>query len=1134
MAVPHFSVSIVGRSSGRSAVMSAAYRHCARMDFEREARRIDYTRKRGLRHEEFVIPADAPDWLCKMIGDRSVAGASEAFWNHVEIFEKRGDAQLAKDVTIALPVELSTAENIQLMREFVEALITSKGMVADWVYHDVPGNPHVHLMTTLRPLTEGGFGAKKLPVLLPDGGPLRNDAGKIVYEVWAGGTEDFNALRDGWFSCLNRHLMLAGLDLYVDGRSFKKQGIELQPTLHIGVGATAVDRKSKEVQARETVALPTGLPVPTSAHAPLSAPFKAPGVPAHRRELERIALQEEVRAHNLRRIEENPRIVLDLVTREKSVFDERDIAKILHRYVDDAARFQGLMTRIIQHPDILRLDQERIDFTSGMRRPARVTTRQMIRLEARMASRANWLSEKSAFDVGRARLEKALSHFPRLSDEQKAAISHVTAASRIALVIGRAGAGKTTMMKAAREVWEAAGYQVVGAALAGKAAEGLEKEAGIASRTLSSWELRWDRGRNLLDEKTIMVLDEAGMVSSKQMALLLEQATLRGAKLVLIGDPEQLQPIEAGAAFRAIADRIGYAELETIYRQYEPWMREASLDLAHGHVENAVSSYVKHGRVMGSETKAEAVRRLIADWERDYDPGCSGLILAHLRRDVRLLNQLARQRLVERGFVEPGHSFKTEEGIRLFAAGDQIVFLKNDASLGVKNGLLAKVVTAGPGFVTAEIGAGEDRRLVRIDERLYRNLDHGYATTIHKSQGATVERVKVLASLSLDRHLTYVAMTRHRQELHVYYGIRSFSKAGGLGRVLSRKNTKETTLDYEENNFYRVALRFAEARGLHIINVAHMLVRARLEWTCRQKERLTELGSRLIAIAGRLRQKQLVIAPVQTPSDPIGPMVSGMTTFAKSIGQAVEEKLAVDPVLKRQWQEVLARFNKVYRDPETAFRALQVDAMMKDTEAARLTLDRVAKAPESFGELKGRPGFLANARQKRDRELALANASALARNLNRYLRARAEAEIGFMLDEHAIRQRASLEIPGLSPAAMETLSRLEVRLDRQQSSGGLDAPEIDGKVRSELERFAEAVATRFGERTLLVLAAKNPDGEVFQKLTADMSPAQKREVQAAWMAMRTSQQLSAAERLTKGQRQVEGLRKTQSKGLSLK
>ncbi|SIQ89373.1 plasmid mobilization system relaxase [Rhizobium sp. RU33A] len=1134
MAVPHFSVSIVARGSGRSAVMSAAYRHCARMDFEREARRIDYTRKQGLRHEEFVIPADAPDWLCKMIGDRSVAGASEAFWNHVEIFEKRVDAQLAKDMTIALPVELSTAENIQLMREFVEVFITSKGMVADWVYHDVPGNPHVHLMTTLRPLTEDSFGAKKRTVLLPDGRPLRNDAGKIVYEVWAGGTEDFNALRDGWFSCLNRHLTLAGLDLYVDGRSFKKQGIELQPTVHIGVGATAVDRKSKEVQARDTVALSAGLLVPGAASAPPSAPNKASGSSADRWELERIALQEQVRAHNLRRIEENPRIVLDLVTHEKSVFDERDIAKVLHRYVDDAGRFQGLMTRIMQHPDILRLDQERIDFSSGMRQPARLTTRQMIRLEARMANQAIWLSEKSAFDVSRARLERAFLNFPHLSDEQKAAISHVAAASRIALVIGRAGAGKTTMMKAAREVWEAAGYQVVGAALAGKAAEGLEKEAGIVSRTLSSWELRWDGGKNHLDEKTIMVLDEAGMVSSRQMARLVKEATLRGAKLVLIGDPEQLQPIEAGAAFRAIADRIGYAELETIYRQYQPWMREASLDLAHGHVEKAVASYAKHDRILGSETKIEAVRCLIADWDRDYDPGCSSLILAHLRRDVRLLNQLARERLVERGIVEPGHHFKTEEGIRLFAAGDQIVFLKNDALLGVKNGLLAKVIAAGPGFVTAEIGAGDDRRLVRIDERLYGNLDHGYATTIHKSQGATVEQVKVLASLSLDRHLTYVAMTRHRQELSVYYGRRSFKKAGGLGRVLSRKNAKETTLDYEENNFYRAALRFAEARGLHLLNVARMLVRDRLEWTCRQKERLTELGSRLIAIAGRLRQKQSVMATVQTPSDPVKPMISGMTAFAKSISEAVEEKLAVDPGLKRQWQEVLARFNKVYRDPEIAFRALQIDAMMKDPEAAPLKLDRVAKAPESFGELNGKPGLFASARQKRARDVALTNAPALARHLERYLKARAEAELRFKQDEHAIRQRASLEIPGLSPAAMETLSRLEARLDRQQSPGGLDTPEIDGKVRAELQRFAEAVATRFGERTLLSLAAKNADGEVFQKLTAGMTPAQKSEVQAAWMAMRTSQQLSVSEHLTKVRQHVEGLRQTQSKGLSLK
>ena len=289
MAVPHFSVSVVARGSGRSAVLSAAYRHCAKMEFEREARTIDYTRKRGLLHEEFVIPEDAPNWLRSMIADRTVSCASEAFWNAVEGSEKRSDAQLAKDVTMALPIELSADQNIALVREFVASHITAKGMVADWVYHDAPGNPHVHLMTTLRPLTDDGFGAKKVAVIGADGKPLRNDSGKIVYELWAGGVEDFNAFRDGWFVCQNRHLALAGLDIRVDGRSFEKQGIALEPTIHLGVGANAIKQKSAEASEPIT--------------------------------LERIELQEERRAENARRTEDRPAIVIDMIAREKSVFD---------------------------------------------------------------------------------------------------------------------------------------------------------------------------------------------------------------------------------------------------------------------------------------------------------------------------------------------------------------------------------------------------------------------------------------------------------------------------------------------------------------------------------------------------------------------------------------------------------------------------------------------------------------------------------------------------------------------------------------------------------------------------------------------------------------------------------------------
>jgi Ti-type conjugative transfer relaxase TraA len=1102
MAVPHFSVSIVARGSGRSAVLSAAYRHCAKMDYEREARTIDYTRKQGLLHEEFVIPADAPEWLQSMIADRSVSGASEAFWNKVEEFEKRSDAQLAKDVTIALPIELSVEQNIELVRDFVARHITSEGMVADWVFHDAPGNPHIHLMTTLRPLTVDGFGAKKVAVVGPDGKALRNDSGKIVYELWAGGLDDFNAFRDGWFACQNQHLALAGFDVRIDGRSFEKQGIELTPTIHLGVGTKAIERKA--VGAEEKAAL------------------------------ERLELQEERRVENAQRIQRNPAIVLDLITREKSVFDERDVAKVLHRYIDDAGLFRSLMARILQSPETLRLDRERVDFATGVRAPAKYTTRELIRLEAEMANRAIWLSQRSSHGVRQPVLEAIFAHHERLSDEQKVAIEHVVGVERVAAVIGRAGAGKTTMMKAARDAWEAAGYRVVGGALAGKAAEGLEKEAGIVSRTLSSWELRWDQGRGQLDHKTVFVLDEAGMVSSRQMATFVEAVTKAGAKLVLVGDPEQLQPIEAGAAFRAIADRIGYAELETIYRQREQWMRDASLDLARGHVGKAIAAYQSNGKMIGSELKTDAVTNLIADWNRDYDPAKSTLILAHLRRDVRMLNELARTKLIERGIIEHGSPFKTADGVRSFAAGDQIVFLKNEGALDVKNGMLGKVLEATPGRIVAVIGEGDHQRQVTVEQRFYNNVDLGYATTVHKSQGATVDRVKVLASLSLDRHLTYVAMTRHREDLGVYYGRRSFAKAGGLVEILSRRNSKETTLDYAGGSIYGQALRFAEARGLHIVNVARTVALDRLEWTIRQKQKLFDLAGKLAAIGAKLGLAASTANTVPTAAKETKPMVAGITTFPKTIDQAVEDKLAVDPALKKQWEEVSMRFIQVYAQPESAFKAVNVDAMLRDQAVAENTIARIASEPETFGALKGKTGLLVSRSDKVDRDRALKNVTPLADSISDYLRQRGDAERRNHAEELAVRRQVALEIPALSSNAKTVLERVRDAIDRNDLPSGLEYALADKMVKAELEGFAKAVTERFGERTFLPLAAKDASGEAFRRVTSGMNAAQKSEVQQAWNTMRTVQQLSAHERSVTALKQAEALRQTRSQGLSLK
>ncbi|OOO33530.1 UNVERIFIED_ORG: Ti-type conjugative transfer relaxase TraA [Rhizobium sophorae] len=1092
MAIAHFSASIVSRGDGRSAVLSAAYRHCARMDYEREARTIDYTAKQGLLHEEFLAPADAPQWARSLIADRSVAGASEAFWNRVEAFEKRSDAQLAKDLTIALPLELTAEQNIALVRDFVEKHILSKGMVADWVYHDNPGNPHIHLMMTLRPLTEDGFGAKKVAVIGEDGQPLRNKAGKIVYELWAGSVDDFNAFREAWFERLNHHLALNGIDLRVDGRSYEKQGIDLEPTIHLGVGAKAIERKAKEEGFNPS--------------------------------LDRLDRHQERRDENTRRILRRPEILLDLITSEKSVFDERDVAKVLYRYVDDPVLFQQLMVRIFQSPEVLRLQRDTIDFATGERVLARYTTRALIRLEAEMARRSVWLAARDSHGVAAKVLDTVFARHSRLSDEQKTAIEHVAGSARIAAVVGRAGAGKTTMMKAAREAWELAGYRVVGGALAGKAAEGLEKEAGIASRTLASWELRWKQQRDMLDAKTVFVMDEAGMVASKQMAGFVDAAVRAGAKLVLVGDPEQLQPIEAGAAFRAIVDRIGYAELETIYRQREDWMRKASLDLARGNVDQALLAYRSRGHVIGERLKTQAIESLIASWNHDYDPKKSMLMLAHLRRDVYMLNTLARAKLVERGILSEGHAFRTAGGIRHFDAGDQIVFLKNEGSLGVKNGMIGRVTEAAPGRLVVMVGDGDQRRQVAVEQRFYTNLDHGYATTIHKSQGATVDRVKVLASLSLDRHLTYVAMTRHREDLELYFGRRSFDLNGGLTTVLSRRQAKETTLDYERGTLYRQALSFAENRGLHIVQVARTILRDRVDWTLRQKQKLTDLAERLLSVGQRLGVAGFHKTQTKKKASP---MVAGVTQFASSLANTVDEKLGDDPALKKQWEDVSTRFRYVFADPEAAFRAMNFDAVLADPAVAQQALQKLASEPESIGPLKGRTGVLAIKADREARRVANVNVPALKRDIERYLEMRETIRQRMEGEEKSLRHRVSIDIPALSPAARTVLERVRDAIDRNDLPAALGFALSDREAKFEIDGFNKAVAERFGERTLLANAAREPSGPLFEKLADGLQTQQREQLKQAWPVMRTAQQLAAHERTAATLKQAEELRRTE-------
>lgn len=369
------------------------------------------------------------------------------------------------------------------------------------------------------------------------------------------------------------------------------------------------------------------------------------------------------------------------------------------------------------------------------------------------------------------------------------------------------------MLGVARSVWEAAGYRVRGAALSGIAAEGLEAGSGIESRTLASLERGWAAGIDLLARGDVLVVDEAGMVGSRQMARVLSAVQDAGAKLVLVGDPEQLQAIEAGAAFRAVAERVGSVEITSVRRQAAGWQQEATKELATGRTGAALERYEAAGMVRGHDTLEAARASVVASWqagraEGGATSGCRQIMLAHRRVDVRALNEAARSLRLEEGELdrEKALTVLTAQGERVFAPGDRVYFLRNDRGLGVKNGTLGTVCSLS---VDDEVGvvvsirldgarAGEVGRLVSVSLREYDALDHGYAATIHKAQGVTVDRAHVLATGSMDRHGAYVALSRHREAVSVHWARDDVGDRDGLVRRLSRERLKDTTLDYPQ------------------------------------------------------------------------------------------------------------------------------------------------------------------------------------------------------------------------------------------------------------------------------------------------------------------------------------------------
>jgi ATP-dependent exoDNAse (exonuclease V) alpha subunit len=361
----------------------------------------------------------------------------------------------------------------------------------------------------------------------------------------------------------------------------------------------------------------------------------------------------------------------------------------------------------------------------------------------------------------------------RLADEQRAMVEVlVTSGAGVQLVNAKAGSEKTSALRVARVAWERAGYRVVGAALAARAAQELRDGAGIQASTITRLlgDLDDPHGQGL-GAGSVLVVDEAGMVGTRALARLLDHATRAGAKVVLCGDVAQLPEIEAGGLFRALWRRLGGVELERNRRQREAWEREALDALRSGDVAEAITTYLEHGRVVLRSRSSRLLDRLVKDWWQAVGrPGEQPqVMLAARRADVADLNARARAVVAANGRLAGA---PLEVGDRQFAVGDRVVMLRNAYRLGVLNGTRGVVSSVDRDRRTLTVRTDEGQ-LVELP-RWYLDgwgqcwVDHGYAMTATKAQGMTTDRVFVLGTDKLYREWGYVAMSRARLETRLY------------------------------------------------------------------------------------------------------------------------------------------------------------------------------------------------------------------------------------------------------------------------------------------------------------------------------------------------------------------------------
>ncbi len=488
-------------------------------------------------------------------------------------------------------------------------------------------------------------------------------------------------------------------------------------------------------------------------------------------------------------IVKEPETVIKALTFSQSSFSARQLETYLLKNTSSPEQYENALEAVLKSSELVTQKNDKGD---------RFSSKEIIKIESQLIATVERLAKNNTAAVPES-LQQEIIASKTFNDGQEAAFKLLCGEDQIAVVNGAAGTGKSYVLGAMREAYEDQGFNVYGAILQGKTAEDLERDSGIQSQTMHSFLYALDTGKIQLNEKSVVVTDEAGMVGSRQMDKLTAHVENAGAKLRLVGDKNQLSSVEYGNAFDEISKRCKVAKLTDIKRQNEPWQKAASEQFADLKIAAGLAAYAEHGCIKEHDTQLEAMVDLVDHWSkyRREHPEKTQIVLVATNEERNHLNKLMRDRIKSEGGLTTEHSIKTGEFTSIkAAAGDKMMFMAPDKNLGVKNGSIGTIEEINTDITKITL---ENGKSITLDNSAETSIDYAYAATVHKSQGMTVDNALVLASKNMNAENIYVAMTRHRDSVTMFYSEEKFAAEAGktfyktLVDSLSQSGTKEFT-----------------------------------------------------------------------------------------------------------------------------------------------------------------------------------------------------------------------------------------------------------------------------------------------------------------------------------------------------